>query len=352
MAIVMPIMGSIALILLFYFLNIMYYLLVVLLALNGFFSIVFVFYPLIRQFLECNCENYSRVHLTIFTSCCTRISLSLVISLVIGALFVILWLTTNNWIVIDVLCFSIGIMALSVLRLPNMKVAALLLGLFFVYDVFWVFFSEFFFKQNVMVTVATSVLDLPVLLKFPKLLHEWSPFNDIVVPYPLLELIRRYRNLSKFGNMISWFILGMGDVILPGMFLNYLYRFDLQRSLTSSPNKGYFGIGMTCYSLGMVWTQVMLLLLRRGQPALLYLVPSVMLPVICFAIRRKELRLLWAGPPSNESTQNEPNDNLENISLVEDNNTNVQEDSLILSASATAAKEKETNETIDLDKTS
>jgi hypothetical protein len=65
--IIMPIVGSIALVLLFYFLKILYYFLVALLALNGIVSVVFVFYPFIQQFLECYFKGCYRTHLSYVT---------------------------------------------------------------------------------------------------------------------------------------------------------------------------------------------------------------------------------------------------------------------------------------------
>lgn len=79
---------------------------------------------------------------------------------------VVIWLVTNNWAVIDctytriimtalfntrtVLAICNGIASLSFMRVPNLKIASILLGLFFVYDVFWVFFSHLIFKESVM----------------------------------------------------------------------------------------------------------------------------------------------------------------------------------------------------------
>jgi hypothetical protein len=84
---------------------------------------------------------------------------------------------------------------------------------------------------------------------------------------------------------------------------------------------------MISYAFGMFWTQVMLLLLRKGQPALLYLVPSVLVPVVCFGTRRKELRFLWTGLPSNNQNETINNDNLENVSLMERNNDSINRNS-------------------------
>ena len=58
------------------------------------------------------------------------------------------------------------------IRFPSLKLAAVCLGLLFLYDIFWVFFSEYIFSKNVMVEVATKSAANPlqafgVLLKIP-----------------------------------------------------------------------------------------------------------------------------------------------------------------------------------------
>jgi len=45
------------------------------------------------------------------------------------------------------------------MRLPSLKIAAISLMALFVYDIFWVFFSQRFFGENVMVVVATKESD-------------------------------------------------------------------------------------------------------------------------------------------------------------------------------------------------
>ena len=44
------------------------------------------------------------------------------------------------------------------IRLPSLKIVFTIFILLFFYDIFWVFFSERFFHQNVMVTVAQQNL--------------------------------------------------------------------------------------------------------------------------------------------------------------------------------------------------
>lgn len=56
------------------------------------------------------------------------------------------------------LCISF----IALVRLPNLKVSALLLIGLVIYDVFWVYFSHYIFTTNVMVRVATREAENPV----------------------------------------------------------------------------------------------------------------------------------------------------------------------------------------------
>jgi signal peptide peptidase-like protein 3 len=56
------------------------------------------------------------------------------------------------------LCISF----IALVRLPNLKVSALLLLGLVIYDVFWVYFSHYIFTTNVMVKVATREAENPV----------------------------------------------------------------------------------------------------------------------------------------------------------------------------------------------
>jgi hypothetical protein len=47
---------------------------------------------------------------------------------------------------------------LSVIRLSNIKVATILLSMAFLYDIFFVFISPYFFQESIMVKVATGNL--------------------------------------------------------------------------------------------------------------------------------------------------------------------------------------------------
>ena len=56
--------------------------------------------------------------------------------------------------------------------------------------------------------------------------------------------------------------------------------------------------------MGLALAQVAVVVMQLGQPALLYLVPCVLLPICAAAARRGVLEELWKGgpPPSSDSS--------------------------------------------------
>lgn len=99
-----------------------------------------------------------------------------------------------------------------------------------------------------MVSVATS-LDVPIKLLWPK------SFGD----------------LSK-GHMM----LGLGDIVVPGVFVALALRYDHKRSIASGVDgtrfsKPYFTAAMLAYVAGLATTMTVMHVFKAAQPALLYL---------------------------------------------------------------------------------
>jgi len=82
-------------------------------------------------------------------------------------------------------------------------------------------------------------------------------------------------------------MLGLGDIVVPGIVLSFSLRFDLFRSNRWS--NGFFLGGLLGYCFGMIISIVMALVFRHPQPALLYLVPCTLLPI--FFGCREEIRV-------------------------------------------------------------
>ncbi|KAG2249994.1 hypothetical protein Bca52824_089622 [Brassica carinata] len=190
-------------------------------------------------------------------------------------------------------------------RLPNIKICAMLLLCLFVYDIFWVFFSERFFGANVMVTVATQQASNPV--------HTVA--NSLNLPG--LELITKKLELpvkivfprNLLGGVVSgvsaseFMMLGLGDMAIPAMLLALILCFDHRKSrdvvnlfdLKSSKGHKYIWYALPGYAIGLVSALAAGVLTHSPQPALFYLVPSTLGPVIFVSWRRKDLAELWEG---------------------------------------------------------
>ncbi|CAA6666578.1 unnamed protein product [Spirodela intermedia] len=222
------------------------------------------------------------------------------------------WLVSGHWLLNNVLGISICIAFVSHVRLPNIKICSLLLICLFVYDVFWVFFSEMFFGENVMVTVATQKASNPVhtvanSLSLPGLQLITKKLElpvKLVFPRNLMDAI------FTSSDTMDYMMLGLGDMAIPGMLLALVLCFDHQKSRevassvdasSSSRGQRYIYYAVSGYAIGLVSALAAGILTRSPQPALLYLVPLTLGPVVFLSWTRNELGELWEGPGSGSS---------------------------------------------------
>ncbi|XP_055826069.1 signal peptide peptidase-like 1 [Solanum dulcamara] len=310
-ALMIPIVSSCSLLMMFYLFSSVSQILTVFTAVASASSLYFCLFPYIAQIK-------SRFGLAdpFVSRCCsktfTRIQ-GLLMLLCIGT--VITWLVSGHWILNNLLGISLCIAFVSHVRLPNIKVCAMLLGCLFVYDIFWVFYSERFFGANVMVSVATQQSSNPVHIVANRL--SLPGLQMITKKLELPVKIVFPRNL--LGGVvpgyaaIDFMMLGLGDMAIPSMLLALVLCFDHRKSRDSetiidmplpkedisSPKGFYIWYALAGYSLGLVTALAAGILTNSPQPALLYLVPSTLGPIIVISWMRKELAELWEGSPSN-----------------------------------------------------
>ena len=220
---------------------------------------------------------------------CNMILLALCIGLSI--FWIIIRNSMYGWILQDIMgvCFCVSL--LKMFKLPNLKISTILLMALLVYDIFFVFITPFFSAQgkSVMVEVATgrgSVEQLPMVIKVPKLIK--TAMSICEQPYSLL---------------------GFGDILLPGLFVAFCHNFDI---LAKTKYRIYFVATSIAYAIGLLITFVALLLMKSGQPALLYLAPSVLIACITVGACRKELKELWTGQidPNKRTTTDAPHSSI------------------------------------------
>jgi len=178
---------------------------------------------------------------------------------------------TKNWLLNNIFGISFSICGIESLVLSTFQTGFILLFGLLIYDVFWVFETE------IMVTVAKSV-DAPIKLLFPLDLYEPEP---------------------------EFSMLGLGDIVIPGIFIALCLKYDVDKALVEFMKQGikefeyemistpYFYWCLVGYAIGILLTFKALLFFDRAQPALLFLVPCCCLSVILCALKHGELKKIF-----------------------------------------------------------
>ncbi|CAF9938447.1 MAG: hypothetical protein ALECFALPRED_007691 [Alectoria fallacina] len=229
------------------------------------------------------------------------------------------------WWLTNLLGFGFAYSALQIMSPTTSWTGTLILAALFVYDIYFVFFTP------LMVTVATQ-LDIPAKLVFP-----------------------RPRRPTEDPTKQALSMLGLGDIILPGMMIGFALRFDLylfylrkqtRRTVKNSNStanaaetpaskeaddfevvkptwhpaaggwgerfwtrkedivrlkqfqgglfpKTYFRASVVGYVLGMLCTIGVMEIYGQAQPALLYLVPGVLGSLWGTALVKGDIKTLW-----------------------------------------------------------
>jgi hypothetical protein len=257
------VVGSLSLILLFFFQKYLKYVLEVLICISGTFAVLGV----LNEFnIEPLWPNMYTLPIIGATSGANLLALS------ISALLILVYVFTKSWFLNNLIGLSFAYIIIKTVKIPNFKVGGLLLGLAFFYDIFWVFFSQYAFGDNVMVSVASG-LDLPIKVLCPH-------FSDSAYPK-------------------SCSMLGLGDLALPGLFLAFASRFDQQHETN------YLKVLMICYASALLMCILVLVIFEHAQPALLYISPLLIFGMLGYAYKRDEVKEIIQGVTSNPLRSNE-----------------------------------------------
>ncbi|KAI4157176.1 MAG: hypothetical protein LQ342_008488 [Letrouitia transgressa] len=246
-------------------------------------------------------------------------------------------LVGRPWWLTNLQGFSFAYSSLQLMSPTTNSTGSLILGALFFYDIYFVFFTP------IMVAVATK-LDIPAKLLFP-----------------------RPRGPKDDPSKQPMSMLGLGDVVLPGMMIGMALRFDLylfylkkqkkqeynrglhegttgsqdfhEQGTTESKKvvkapwipatgqwgsrfwtsqeaiprddrmrgvlfpKTYFRAALIGYIVGMLSTLAIMQVYGHAQPALLYLVPGVLVSFWGTAIVKGEVKLMWRYNESSEEEE-------------------------------------------------
>ncbi|DAZ93174.1 TPA: hypothetical protein N0F65_005524 [Lagenidium giganteum] len=197
----------------------------------------------------------------------------------------------NVWPLQDAMCVALVFVFIDTIHLPSLRVGACLLCVAFFYDVFFVYFSPLVFGSNVMVDVASGggnvrLKGADYCERYPQASECHHQSMPMVLTIPLL--------FSFYGGNA---LLGLGDIIIPGLLVSFCMRYDYCMAYPLS--RMYFCVASVSYGVSLLLANVMAIVLRdvvAGQPALMYIVPIMLVSVIGFAFWRGELQEMWNGP--------------------------------------------------------
>lgn len=175
------------------------------------------------------------------------------------------YLLRKHWIANNLFGLAFSLNGVELLHLNNVSTGCILLGGLFIYDIFWVF------GTNVMVTVAKS-FEAPIKLVFPQ------------------DLLEKGLEADNFA------MLGLGDIVIPGIFIALLLRFDI--SLKKNTHT-YFYTSFAAYVFGLGLTIFIMHIFKHAQPALLYLVPACVGFPVLVALVKGEVAEMFSYEESN-----------------------------------------------------
>ncbi|XP_057385191.1 minor histocompatibility antigen H13 isoform X1 [Balaenoptera acutorostrata] len=182
------------------------------------------------------------------------------------------YLLRKHWIANNLFGLAFSLNGVELLHLNNVSTGCILLGGLFIYDIFWVF------GTNVMVTVAKS-FEAPIKLVFPQ------------------DLLEKGLEADNFA------MLGLGDIVIPGIFIALLLRFDI--SLKKNTHT-YFYTSFAAYIFGLGLTIFIMHIFKHAQPALLYLVPACIGFPVLVALAKGEVTEMFSYESSAEILPHTP----------------------------------------------
>ena len=230
-------------------------------------------------------------------------------SIFISGFIIIFYFITRHWILNDLICFCLAFTTLSFIILKSFMLCFVCLFAFFAYDTFWVFYSEKIFTENVMVVAATSI-QIPIKIEFP-ILFSNNPIKNCM-------------------------LLGLGDILLPGMVIKYCRRFDILKKKMDKKKigfrkkkskMGFYFFNLILYFISVILAMSMMFIFNHGQPVLFYISPIFILGLMgkayydgCFGIFWNGVKIKKKEKIKNEENEESDEENEEEEDDEENNN--------------------------------
>jgi len=212
------------------------------------------------------------------------------------------------WLTLNIFGACVCILGVTVLKLNSIKIATMLLGAIFLYDIFFVFITPFLTRDGTSVMIDVASGSSGANPSGEDHCNKYSNEKGCVgIGFlPMLFILPQINDYAD-GSII----LGLGDIVLPGFLIAFCARHDEAARLIGAhyssndadtlrgidiPIKwydGYFFSMMIAYSIGLFLAFMAVVLMEQGQPALLYICPLCLGTI--FFLGRNDLKELWNG---------------------------------------------------------
>ncbi|CAF1012949.1 unnamed protein product [Adineta steineri] len=291
-AIALPLGASLSLIIMFFFFDSLQTIFIMCTAILSTMGFAYLLTPCCQLILR-PCSDNTKISFGFMG----RYTLSEIIAFSLSIALVLVWIITGHWLFMDVIATGLCISFIALVRLPNLKVSALLLLGLVIYDVFWVYFSHYIFTTNVMVRVATREAENPLTTIARK--FNFHRYNAPRLSLPGKIVFPSMQQSGRFS------LLGLGDIIMPGLVLCFVLRFESRKRTNNLYNNDplalinrltYFQCSLFGYCAGLIAATISAEVFKCAQPALLFLVPFTLIPLLLIAHLKGDLNSMWSDP--------------------------------------------------------
>ena len=258
-----------------YIQNILNYFLYVTTIIVSIFSLAMVFEALLKNTpIKKNLNNRS-LELDFIGS----LSMYLIFCIFISSILFIIYELTHNILINDIISISISLESIRIFKFSSFKFILILCFLIWCYQIFYMIINS---------------SDL--------ILHYYNGIliNQFDISFPILILCTQ---ITPYTSLYTEYVcLSIGEVILPGIYINYLYRFDKKIHLYS--NFYYFlGIGVFLFCL---FIKILLYCYAYLKiPAFAFFFPCLTIAVFYFSLEQQRLADLLSGFKDNPYRENE-----------------------------------------------
>ncbi|KAI8997889.1 signal peptide peptidase-domain-containing protein [Pilobolus umbonatus] len=188
---------------------------------------------------------------------------------------------TSNWMIGNVFASCLAITVITLVSVQSFSTGYILLFGMVVYDIVWAL------RSNYLLDISNTLDNSLTSITWPRSVDDHYMYHNV-------SITNRYFTM-----------FGLGDIIIPGIFIAFCLRFDRlqawKKSNASSFHKPYFKAAMVAYAIGAGASILAVHVTKEPQSAMVFINPLLILSSLLVAASKGELDEM-RDMPSNEIT--------------------------------------------------